>query len=157
MRKMRRFKQALDQKTCEKILREAPRGVIAVAGDDGYPYAVPLNFYFDPEAEMIYFHGAHEGHKIDAIKRQPKVSFCVMDEGTLDEGGWFYYVNSVIVFGQVHIVEDPEKSLDVTRKIALKYYPDRESAEREVEKDGARALCLALQIDEMTGKRVHEK
>lgn len=130
MRKMRRFKQALDQKTCEKILREAPRGVIAVAGDDGYPYAVPLNFYFDPEAEMIYFHGAHEGHKIDAIKRQPKVSFCVMDEGTLDEGGWFYYVNSVIVFGQVHIVEDPEKSLDVTRKIALKYYPDRESAER---------------------------
>jgi nitroimidazol reductase NimA-like FMN-containing flavoprotein (pyridoxamine 5'-phosphate oxidase superfamily) len=157
MRKMRRYKQALDRSICEEILRKAPRGVLAVSGDDGYPYAVPLNFYFDPEAETIYFHGAHEGHKIDAIKREPKVSFCVTDGGTLDESGDFYYVNSVIAFGQMHFVEDPEKSIAITREIGLKYYPDAESAEQEVEKAGARALCLALKIDTMTGKRVHEK
>ncbi|MGN0193958.1 MAG: pyridoxamine 5'-phosphate oxidase family protein [Pseudoramibacter sp.] len=157
MRKMRRFKQALDRKTCEGILSRARRGVLAVAGDDGYPYAVPLNFYFDPEAETIYFHGAHEGHKIDAVKRHPKVSFCVTDEGTLDESGDFYYVDSVIAFGEMHFVAEPAKSIAITREIGLKYYPDAESAEREVEKDGARALCLALKIDTMTGKHVHEK
>ena len=80
-----------------------------------------------------------------------------MDQGTPDEDGWFQYVNSVVVFGTIAPVEDREKSIDITREIAEKYYPDQESAAREVKKDGARALCLAIKAAHITGKRVHEK
>jgi nitroimidazol reductase NimA-like FMN-containing flavoprotein (pyridoxamine 5'-phosphate oxidase superfamily) len=157
IRKMRRFKQALTAEVCETILLNAKRGVLAVLGDDDYPYTIPLNYVYDPKAQVIYFHGAREGHKIDAIAKHPKVSFCVVDQGAPDEGGWFQYVNSVVAFGTIAPVTDKAESIDITREIAEKYYPDRESAAREVEKDGARALCLALKIEHMTGKRVHEK
>ena len=157
IRKMRRFKQALTAEVCETILLNAKRGVLAVLGDDDYPYTVPMNYVYDPKTQTIYFHGAHEGHKIDAIAKHPKVSFCVMDQGTPDEDGWFQYVNSVVVFGTIAPVEDREKSIDITREIAEKYYPDQESAAREVKKDGARALCLAIKAAHITGKRVHEK
>ena len=157
IREMRRFKQALTAEACAAILLSGKRGVLAVLGDDDYPYTVPLNYVYDPKDQVIYFHGAREGHKIDAIAKHPKVSFCVVDQGTADEGGWFQYVNSVVAFGTIAKVSDSAKSIDITREIAEKYSPDRESADREVAKDGARALCLALHIDKLTGKKVHEK
>ena len=64
-RKMRRFKQQLSEEECLEILKTAKRGVLAVLGDEGYPYAVPLDFVY--EDGKIYFHCAKEGHKLDAI------------------------------------------------------------------------------------------
>ena len=95
-RPMRRFKQALSEEECLEVLKEGKRGTLALAGDDGYPYALPINYYFDPDSRRIYFHGAGEGHKIDAIQRCDKVSFCVHDDGVKLEGDWAYTVRSVI-------------------------------------------------------------
>lgn len=78
-RPMRRFKQALPEEECLEVLKEGRRGTLALAGDEGYPYALPINYYFDPGSHRIYFHGAGEGHKIDALRRCDKVSFCVHD------------------------------------------------------------------------------
>ena len=78
-RKMRRWKQQLTEAECAEILRREPRGVLALTGDDGYPYALPLDFVF--EDGKLYFHCAGEGHKIDAVRRCDKASFCVMDAG----------------------------------------------------------------------------
>ena len=52
-RKMRRFKQQIPTGDCIKLLEKAPRGILAVLGDEGYPYTIPLNFVYDEG--KIYF------------------------------------------------------------------------------------------------------
>lgn len=155
-RKMRRFKQQISREECIKILKEQPRGVLAVLGDDDYPYTVPIDFYYDEETNTIGFHGAKEGHKIDAIRRHDKVSFCVYDEGYRKEGEWALNIKSVVVFGRLHIINDREKNIDIARKIGLKFYPDPEEAEKEAIKFADKVQCLELEIEHMTGKLVNE-
>ena len=153
-RKMRRFKQQLSEEECAEILRREPRGVLAVLGDDGYPYAVPLDFVY--EDGKLYFHCAAEGHKIDAIRRCDKVSFCVTEPGELAPGDWWRVVRSVIAFGRIRMLEDRDEVLSRVRALGLKYAaPDY--VEKEIQKDGKRVQCLELTIEHMTGKRVNEK
>ena len=83
-RGMRRFKQQVSEEECIRVLKEQPRGVLSMIGDDGYPYGIPLDHWYCEENGRLYFHGAKEGHKIDAVTRCDKVSFCVMDEGFRD-------------------------------------------------------------------------
>ena len=155
-RKMRRFKQQLTEEECIKILKEEPRGVLSVHGEEGYPYGVPVNQYYDDETGKLYFHGAHEGHKIEAIQRNDKVCLCVYDKGYRKDGDWALNINSVVVFGRMHILEDEERKIDILRKLGRKYYPDNESVEEEIRKVASRAVVLELTIDHMTGKLVNE-
>ena len=154
-RRMRRFKQQLSDEECIRILKEEKRGVLAFAGDDGYPYAVPMNFVYD--GEKIFFHCAPEGHKIDAIQACDKVSFCVFQQGEKREDDWAYYVRSVIVFGRARLLTDREEIMEKCRLLALKYYPNAEDVEEELKKDGHRVAMIELTIEHMTGKLVHEK
>ena len=155
-RPMRRFRQQLTDAQCAEVLRTAPRGVLAVAGDDGYPYALPMDFYLDEESGRLYFHCAREGHKLDAVRRCDKVSFCVMDEGFRREGEWALNIQSVIVFGRLRIVEDRAKALDMVRRLGLKYYPNAEDVEKEMQQAADRVLCLELTPEHITGKIVNE-
>ena len=153
-REMRRFKQQLTAEECAEILRRERRGVLATLGDDGYPYAVPLNFVY--EDGKIYFHCAGEGHKIDATRRCDKASFCVTEQGERAPGEWWFKVRSVIAFGRVRMLEDRDEVLSRVRALGLKYAaPDY--VEKEIQKDGKRVQCLELTIEHMTGKRVNEK
>ena len=156
-RPMRRFKQAFSEEECRKVLQEEKRGTLALAGDDGYPYAVPLNYYYDPETGHLYFHGVGEGHKIDALKRCDKVCFNVHDAGVKLDGDWAYTVRSVTIFGRLRILEDKEKALQLLRKIGLKYYPTVESVDEVMARSASRVTMLELVPEHMTGKRVHEK
>ena len=79
-REMLRKKQQLSQEECIEILKKQLRGVLSVIGDDEYPYGMPMNHFYCEEDGKIYFHGSKMGHKIDAMKRHNKVSFCVYDE-----------------------------------------------------------------------------
>ena len=72
-REMRRFKQQITTEECKKVLKEEKRAAFSVIGDDGYPYTIPINFYYDEADNIIYFHGAKEGHKVDAMNRCDKV------------------------------------------------------------------------------------
>ena len=155
-REMRRFKQLLSRQECLEILKKEPRGVLAVSGDDGYPYAFPMNFYYDEVSGKIYFHAAKTGHKMDAIQRNDKVSFCVHDAGYRKPGEWALNIKSVIVFGRIRVMEDRETVIEKVRQFALKYYPTPESVEDEIRKDGHAVQCLELTIEHMTGKLVHE-
>ena len=153
-RPMRRYKQQLSQEKCEELLQTMPRGVLALLGDDGYPYTVPMDFvYADGK---IYFHCARTGHKIDAIQNYDKASFCVMDEGFRREGEWALNISSVIVFGRIRIVEEHEKVMHYVRLLGLKYHPDAESVEKELQKTENRVCCLELEPEHMTGKLVNE-
>ena len=156
-RPMRRFKQQLPEEECIRILKEEPRGVLAMHGEDGYPYAIPMDHYYDEESGCIYFHGAAEGHKIDAITSDPKVCYTVRDKGFLKDGDWALNISSVVVFGKIHVVEDREKVIKMVRKLGRKFYPTEAEVEEELKKSGHRVCCLELTIDHMTGKLVNEK
>lgn len=154
-RKMRRIKQQLPQEACIRILQQEPRGVLAVLGDEGYPYALPMDFFY--RDNKLYFHSATAGHKVDALRACDKVSFCVMDRGEPTEGDWALWFNSVICFGRMRLVEDFEETIAIARELGLKYYPSRQDVEDEIQKDGHRVLCMEMTIEHMTGKHVHEK
>lgn len=106
--------------------------------------------------EKLYFHCAKEGHKLDAIAANNRVSFCVMDEGFRKEGEWALNIRSVVIFGRVKMIDDAEETLKIARQVGLKYYPTAESVEEEIRKAIARVLILELSIDHMTGKLVNE-
>ena len=156
-RPMRRMKQQLPREECVRILKEEPRGVLAMHGEDGYPYAIPMDHYYDEVSGRIYFHCAAEGHKIDAVTSDPKVCYCVHDSGFTKDGDWALNISSVVVFGRISIVEDREKVLKMVKKIGMKYYPTEAEVEEELRKSGHRVCCLELVIDHMTGKLVNEK
>ena len=155
-REMRRIKQALSGGECVKLLKEEKRGVLAVSGDGGYPYAVPIDFYYDEEENAIYFHSAQKGHKIDAMKNCDKVCFTVMNGGERRED-WSYYVKSVIVFGRAAPVTDPDIKLKKLRAFGMKYYPSEEELEKELTFDLERVELMRITVEHMTGKLVHEK
>lgn len=155
-RKMRRFKQQISNEKCVELLKKEPRGVLSVLGDDDYPYGLPINFYYDEEDKKIYFHGAKEGHKMDAIRRHNKASLCIYDQGFKREGEWPLNINSVIVFGKITLVEDMEKVTDKVRFLGLKHYPTPESVEEEIAKAISRVQLFEMSIDHMTGKLVNE-
>ena len=74
-RPLRRKKRAITDEKARELLATCKRGVFAVNGDDGYPYAIPVNYFFDAEHDKIYFHGAKAGHKVDSLKHDDKVCF----------------------------------------------------------------------------------
>ncbi len=159
-REMRRHAQQIDQATCEQVLRETRRGMLAILGDEGWPYGIPLNFVFDPtrgEHGSLYFHAALEGHKIDALRRSNKVCFTVMDEGYQNEGEWWWYVRSVVCFCRAHIIEDPQVKHDALFALGSKYFPPEKDIEADIAKNAHRVNMVELEIVHMTGKLVQEK
>lgn len=155
-RELSRKKQQLPEAECIRLLTEEPRGVLSVLGEDGYPYGMPMNFWYDPESGHIFFHGGRTGHKIDALRRCNRAAFCVYDQGFRREGEWALNIKSVIVFGEIRLVDDPERVIDISRKLSLKYTRDMAYIEHEVDKVGAITLCLELIPQHMTGKLVNE-
>lgn len=156
-RNITRVKQVLSEEECISILKKELRGVLAVSGDNGYPYGMPLNHFYNEEDGKIYFHSGKVGHKIDALKRNPKVSFCVMDQGTRLNNDWFLTFKSVIVFGKIEIVEDRKKIYDISRKLSHKFTDDEEYINNEIEKSGPGTLMFALVPEFIAGKRVTER
>ena len=153
---MRRFRQKISNEECIRILKEQKRGVLSMLGDDGYPYGIPLSHWYCEEDGGIYFHGAKCGHKIDAITRCDKVSFCVYDEGYRKEGEWALNINSVVVFGRIRFVTDPEKSRRICDRLCRKFTDDEDYIRKELENALPRVQCLELIPEHMTGKLVNE-
>lgn len=155
-RELARKKQALTQEECIALLVQEKRGVLSVLGDDGYPYGMPMNFWYDPDCGHIYFHGGKKGHKIDAITACDKVSFCVYDRGFRREGEWAWNVKSVIVFGRLKPMTDYARAMEVSRLLSYKYTQDNSYIEKEIVESGPNTLCLELIPEHMTGKLVNE-
>ena len=155
-RKMARYKQQLPQAECIGILTEQLRGVLSVLGDEGWPYGLPINHYYCPEDGKLYFHSGKTGHKVDAVKRCEKASFCVYDEGFRREGEWALNIKSVIVFGRIEPVEDQAKAMEMARRLSRKFTDDEAYIDREIARSGPHTLVFALVPEYMTGKLVNE-
>jgi nitroimidazol reductase NimA-like FMN-containing flavoprotein (pyridoxamine 5'-phosphate oxidase superfamily) len=153
-RELTRKKQALSHEKCIEILQNEPRGVLSVLGDDGYPYGMPMNFLYDNG--KIYFHSGKKGHKVDAISRDERVSFCVFDGGYRKDGEWALNISSVIVFGRMKVVDDFDKTVDICRKLSLKFTDDMDYIEKEIASFAKATLCYELTPEHITGKLVNE-
>jgi nitroimidazol reductase NimA-like FMN-containing flavoprotein (pyridoxamine 5'-phosphate oxidase superfamily) len=153
---MRRAPQALSLEEMKDLLKKETRGVLSVQGDGGYPYGVPINHYYDEETNRLYFHGANFGHRVDAVKKDPKVSYCVYGAEYQVEGDWAKYVKSVIVFGKAELIEDQDEVIRISRLLCDKFPCTQEYIEKEISKDAARTLVIAIDIEDMNGKLVHE-
>lgn len=155
-REMRRWKQQLDKTECIAILKSTKRGVLSLIGDSGYPYALPINHWYCETDNKIYFHGAKEGHKIDAIKACDKACFCVYDEGYQKLGEWALNIKSVIVFGKIRLLDNTEKSKLICSEITRKFTDDQAYLEKELNSSLSRVQCLELTLEHISGKLVNE-
>lgn len=156
-RPSRRIKREISIELAKKLLADSRRGVLAVNGDEGYPYAIPINYIYDELEEKIYFHGAVAGHKADSIRACDKVCFTVYGNESIKEEEWAPYVQSVVVFGRCHIIEDRSDVIRLVKKLAAKYYPSEELIEKEVEKYGSAVQMFEIEIEHMSGKEIQEK
>ncbi len=154
-RKMRRFKQQMSDEEAQLILKNGSSGVLALLGDDDYPYAVPLSYVYT--GDKIIFHGAKSGHKFDAVKKHPKASFCVIGKDHVIPEEYTTYYKSVIVFGKMRIIEDEEEILETVRTLALKYRSeDDEILEKAIKRELAPLCMFCLDIEHVTGKMANE-
>ena len=156
-RDVTRKKQKLSREECIALLCAQPRGVLAVQGDGGYPYAVPHNHWYDPQSGNLYFHSGMHGHKVDALKHCSKVSYCVVSDGMPTRDDWALTYHSVIVFGRLRVVEDAERAMEITRRLSLQFTDDTDYIEYEIKSAGDHTLVLELVPEHMTGKSVLEK
>lgn len=156
-RPMRRAKRTISDEDARGLLAKGRRATLAVNGDDGYPFAFPIDYRFDADANKIYFHGAKAGQKVDALRRSDKVCLTVMGNERLEDGEWAPYVQSVVVFGRCRLVDDAAKTEAEVRRLALKYYPSAEEVERELEKYLSAVQLYEIEIEHLTGKQVQEK
>lgn len=152
---MRRCKQQLSQAACSAILDRGTSGVLALLGEDGYPYAVPLSYVC--RDGRVYFHSARAGHKLEAIAHCDRASFCVIDQDQIAPEEYTSYFRSVIAFGTIRVLEDPAEKREALRLLAGKYFPDDpEGREAEIQKTIASVTMLELAVEHMTGKEAIE-
>jgi len=156
-RQIKRVKQALNKEECLEILKKEKRGVLSVLGDDDYPYGMPINHYYDEDTHKLYFHGGRYGHKIDAMRRHDKASFCVYGDGFIENDNWYLCFKSVIVFGRIEFVEDKKTIEDMCRKLSYHFTDNAEYIESEIAKDLNGTLMFSLSIEDIQGKYVTEK
>ena len=154
-REMRRKRQQLSDAESIDILKKSTSGTLALLGDGGYPYAVPISYvYADGK---LYFHSALSGHKIDAIKVCDKASFCVIDKDDVQPEKYTTFFRSVIAFGRIHIVEDESEKLQIARLLGNRYNPNQDEAlQKEIESGLSRMLVICFDIEHLTGKEAIE-
>lgn len=155
-RELVRKNKQLPMEDCVHVLETETRGVLSVLGDDDYPYGMPMNHFYNPDDGCIYFHCGKFGHRLDALKKHDKVSFCVYDAGYRNEGEWALNVKSVIIFGRMELIEDMDLIVDITRRLSLKFIQDEEHIRREIESAAHRTLLMRLVSEHICGKLVNE-
>jgi Predicted flavin-nucleotide-binding protein len=154
-REMRRKKQILSIEDCLAVLNRGTSGVLAVSGDGGYPYTVPLSYVY--KDSKVFFHCAGSGHKLEAIALDNKVSFCVIDKDEVRPEEYTTYFRSVIAFGKARILTDEREKREALEILAARYSPDQEEGrQREIGQEFQRVCMLELAIEHMTGKEAIE-
>jgi len=154
-RDLARKNKRIPQEDCIALLQNERRGVLSVHGDDGYPYGSPMNHYYHDDG-CLYFHCGRAGHRLDALRRDDKVSYCVMDKGVRPESEWAYDVRSVIVFGRMEIINDWDVMVDVAARLSRQFPCSEEYIREEIARSGKGTLILKLTPEHICGKMVNE-
>ncbi len=154
-RKMRRNKQLLSIEDTITVLNRCTNGVLACLGDEEYPYAVPVSYvYFN---DKIYLHSSKSGHKIDAIMKNPKVSFSVIDEDRIVSEEYTTYFRSVIAFGKARVIVGGDEWLEGFKALVEKYSGNLPEEAKHKEIVGCtQSYVIAIDVEHVTGKEAIE-
>lgn len=155
-RTIRKKKNEIGKDEIIELLRCSRRGVLAVNGDSGYPYAMPINYFYDENTNKIIFHGAKAGHKVDSLQACDKICFTVYGNETIREKIWAPYLQSVIIFGRCHLVKDDETAMELLKQFAMKYYPSENMVDDEIKADGRATQMFQIEIEYISGKEIQE-
>lgn len=147
----------MTQEDAYRILKQTKRGVMAINTPEGYPYAVPLNHYFDEQTGILYFHGGMIGHRIECLEKDGRVSFCAYKEKQVQEKHWYITWESVIAFGKVRMIEDENIKKDIIRKLSAVFTDDDESIEQEISEAIKSTSLMEMSIEHITAKFIDEK
>ena len=149
-RKMRRSGRAIPKSKALNILRTGEYGTLSTVSVGGQPYGIPLNFSFADG--VIYFHCALDGHKLENLRDNNKVSFCVVGKTRVLPGQFTTGYESVIVFGKAFELNGDQKHKGLVELLG-KYSPGfMEKGLRYIESDGNKTRVFKIEIESMTGK-----
>jgi len=153
-REMRRKRQELEDAEAQAVLAAATSGVLSLVGDDGYPYGVPLSHaYVDGR---LVFHGSVKGHKLDAMRANPKASYTVVQQDQVVPEEFTTYFRSVIAFGRMRVLEGDEK-LAALRQFSDRFWSGHpEEREAEIAPRLDHMVVFVMDIEHMTGKQARE-
>lgn len=150
-REMRSKANMLTNEEVENILKTSPNGTLALYGENGYPYSVPVNFVYSDG--KIYFHGAAEGYKLDCMKKDPHVSFSVICKDDIAKENFTTLFSSVIAFGTIRVIDTMEEKIPVLEAMVGKYSAEFMESGKELIRKGCGSVAYELTIDHMTGKK----
>ena len=154
-RAMRRSRQAMPQEECAAVLERGSHGVLALAGDGDYPYAVPISYVYTNR--KLYFHCAKEGHKTDLLRHDSRVciTFVGADEPAFVAPAMYTtYFQSAVVIGRASEVTEPEEKAEALRALCRKLTPHDlgEGLEKAIEKSLSVTAVWRVSMDQVTGK-----
>ena len=152
-KELRRKEKAIGSEEAKALLKTERRGVLSVNGEEGYPYSVPINFFYEENTNRIYFHGSKLGQKAEALKKSDKVCFTAYGNEQIKKEDWAPYLQSVVIFGRCHPIQD----FELLRKFGKKYYPDHILLEKEIEAFKEKVQLYEITIEHISGKQIQEK
>jgi nitroimidazol reductase NimA-like FMN-containing flavoprotein (pyridoxamine 5'-phosphate oxidase superfamily) len=147
---MRRSDKALPNDDLVKILQDGEYGVLSTVSADGQPYGVPLNYSL--LNNNLYFHCALDGHKLDNLIANEKVSFCVVGQSKVVPADFTSEFASVIVTGTAEVIYAEEKYealVSLIEKYCIEFV---EEGRKYIEKLDGETAAVAIRIESMTGK-----
>ncbi len=154
-REMRRKRQQLTNERCISILQNVTAGTLALLGDNDYPYALPISFVY--HEGCLYFHSALTGHKVDAIRKCDKASFCVIEKDDIHPEKYTTFFRSVIAFGRIYIIDNEQEKLAAAKLIGNRYNPNHDEAlQNEIEHGLSHMLAIRFDIEYLSGKEAIE-
>ena len=156
-RSVRNKKNEIGLEAAKELLCSSRRGVLSVIGENNYPYAIPINYLYDQINNKIIFHGSKVGYKVDALKENNKVCFTVFGNEKIKEEKWAPYLQSVVIFGRCHLVENTAEVICLVKQFANKYYPNEALIDVEIETSKNAVQIFQIAIEHMTGKEVQER
>lgn len=144
---MRRSAQALDPDEINEVLKKGTSGVLALSGDDGYPYAVPMSYVY--ESGAFLFHCGNAGHRARCLEKSDKASFCVIGrDDIVPEENTTYYV-SVIAFGRLETLEGEDR-LRAHEAFTCRFNPNYDRVKGE---QPGSVRMIRLRVEHITGKK----
>lgn len=141
----------------KELLLKERRGVIAFSGDNGFPYAIPINYLYCEDDNKIYFHGSRIGYKVDLLNKNNNVCFTVYGNEEIKDEKWAPYMSSVVVFGECSMINDQDKAFELLKRFASKYYPNKQMIDEEIHKSFKGVAMYEINIKHLSGKKIQEK
>ncbi len=150
-RKMYKEKRQLSAEETQALFVKGHHGILSVNGDDGYPYAVPVNYVFIDG--KIYIHSAKYGYKIDALKQNDKVCFTAILNSQIIPDKFTAAFESVVAFGKASFIDDGDEKLTALRTFIERFSPDhQEAGERFIHAAYEKTQIIRIDVEQMTGK-----